>query len=78
MSMSLLMPFLVGAGILILILLGTFALFSAFYVKVEQGTALIVNDLKLGPLRGTLALWIGEGTEAYFRNVKWTSQPRGE
>ncbi|HYR09297.1 MAG TPA: hypothetical protein VEQ60_16045 [Longimicrobium sp.] len=49
MSMSLAMPFLIGAGILILMLLGTFALFSAFYVKVEQGTALIVNDMSAQP-----------------------------
>ncbi len=49
MSMSLLMPFLVGAGVLIVVLLGTFAMFSAFYVKVEQGTALIVNDLSATP-----------------------------
>ena len=49
MSVSVLMPFLVGAGILLLVVLGTFALFSAFYVKVEQGTALIVNDLSAQP-----------------------------
>jgi uncharacterized membrane protein YqiK len=49
MSTSVLMPFLVGAGILIVVLLGTFAMFSAFYVKVEQGTALIVNDLSATP-----------------------------
>ncbi|HEV3050162.1 MAG TPA: hypothetical protein VGX50_07630, partial [Longimicrobium sp.] len=49
MSTSVLMPFLVGAGVLIVVLLGTFAMFSAFYVKVEQGTALIVNDLSATP-----------------------------
>jgi uncharacterized membrane protein YqiK len=49
MSTSVLMPFLVGAGILIVVLLGTFAMFSSFYVKVEQGTALIVNDLSATP-----------------------------
>lgn len=49
MSTSLLMPFLVGAGVLLVVLLGTFAMFSAFYVKVEQGTALIVNDLSATP-----------------------------
>ncbi|HEV2146764.1 MAG TPA: hypothetical protein VGR37_05055 [Longimicrobiaceae bacterium] len=49
MSVSLVMPFLIGAGVLLVVLMGTFALFSAFYVKVEQGTALIVNDLSSVP-----------------------------
>ncbi|HLL48573.1 MAG TPA: hypothetical protein VK399_17865 [Longimicrobiaceae bacterium] len=49
MSMSIAMPFLIGAGVLLAMLLGTFALFSAFYRKVEQGTALIVNDLSAQP-----------------------------
>lgn len=35
--------------------------------------ALIVNDLKLGAdARGGIALWIANGTEAYFSNVKVT------
>ena len=49
MSMEIAMPFLIGAGVLLAMLLGTFALFSAFYTKVEQGTALIVNDLSAQP-----------------------------
>jgi uncharacterized membrane protein YqiK len=47
--MSIALPFLIGAGILLVMLLGTFALFSAFYQKVEQGTALIVNDMSAQP-----------------------------
>ncbi|MEW5926269.1 MAG: hypothetical protein AB1941_02165 [Gemmatimonadota bacterium] len=47
--MSIALPFLIGAGVLLVMLLGTFALFSAFYQKVEQGTALIVNDLSAQP-----------------------------
>jgi uncharacterized membrane protein YqiK len=43
------MPFLVGAGILLVMLIGIFGLFSAFYVKVEQGTALIINDMSSQP-----------------------------
>jgi uncharacterized membrane protein YqiK len=59
MSLSLLMPFLIGVGILLVVLLGTFAMFSAFYLKVEQGTALIVNDLSAQPkVRFTGALVI--------------------
>lgn len=49
MSTSLLLPFAIGAGILFMMLLGIFGLFRAFYVKVEQGTALIVNDMSAQP-----------------------------
>jgi hypothetical protein len=30
---------------------------------------LIVNDLKHGDSNGSVALWIGVGTVAYFRNL---------
>jgi uncharacterized membrane protein YqiK len=43
------LPFLIGAGLLLVVMLGLFGLFKAFYVKVEQGTALIVNDLSSTP-----------------------------
>lgn len=49
MSASLIMPFVIGAVVLLVMLLGIFALFSAFYVKVEQGTALIINDMSSQP-----------------------------
>lgn len=49
MNLATLMPFLVGIGIVLLILIGFFALFKAFYVKVPQGTALIVNDMSSTP-----------------------------
>ncbi|WP_414682939.1 flotillin family protein [Longimicrobium sp.] len=45
----LVMPFVIGAVVLLGMLLGIFAIFRAFYVKVEQGTALIVNDLSATP-----------------------------
>ena len=32
--------------------------------------ALIVNDLKRGATSGQIGLWIGAGTEAYFRNLE--------
>lgn len=35
---------------------------------------LIVNDLKLGETSGRIALWVGDGTEAYFS--KLTIRPR--
>jgi hypothetical protein len=35
--------------------------------------SLIVNDLKLGNTEGTLALWIGVGTDGYFSNLRVTN-----
>jgi uncharacterized membrane protein YqiK len=49
MSVSLILPFLIGAGILLVVMLGLFGLFKAFYIKVDQGTALIVNDMSSMP-----------------------------
>lgn len=49
MSLTYAMPFLIGLGSIIVMFLGLIALFKAFYVKVEQGTALIVNDLGQHP-----------------------------
>lgn len=46
---SLLMPVLIGIGVLFLVLFGLAALYKAFYVKVEQGKALIVNDMSAKP-----------------------------
>ena len=37
------------AGVALVAVLGLFALFKAFYIKVPQGTALIVNDLSATP-----------------------------
>ena len=49
MSMSMVMPFLIGVGIVFLLIVGFFVLFNAFYIKVPQGTALIVNDMSATP-----------------------------
>jgi len=48
-DLSVLMPLLTGVAIFFVILLGLAAIFKAFYVKVEQGTALIVNDMSSTP-----------------------------
>ncbi|MCW5963482.1 MAG: hypothetical protein KIT83_05540 [Bryobacterales bacterium] len=45
-----------------------------FVHGVEQ-PALIVNDLKLGEREGRIALWIGPGTLAWFRNLRVTPAP---
>lgn len=42
---------------------------ARLYVNGAAQPALIVNDLELGPGRGRVALWVGDGTEAYFSNV---------
>lgn len=49
MSGETLLPVLMIAGAVILMLLGIVGLFKAFYIKVPQGTALIVNDLSSTP-----------------------------
>ena len=43
MDLAALMPFLTIIGGIIVIILGFFGLFKAFYIKVPQGTALIVK-----------------------------------
>lgn len=48
-DLSVLMPIAVGIGIFFAILMGLAALFKAFYIKVAQGTALIVNDMTSKP-----------------------------
>lgn len=48
-DLSIVMPILIGVGIFFVILLGFAAVFKSFYVKVEQGTALIVNDMSSTP-----------------------------
>ena len=46
---------------------------AALYVNRAPQPVLIVNDLKLPPASGGVALWIGPGTEAFFRNLVVTS-----
>lgn len=43
------LPFFAIIGVIILIIVGLMGLFRSFYVKVPQGTALIVNDTKAVP-----------------------------
>jgi len=49
MDMALLMPLLVGFVVVVVVIFGMFGLFKAFYIKVPQGTALIVNDMSPSP-----------------------------
>jgi hypothetical protein len=44
---------------------------ARFYVNGADQPCLIVNDLKLPPAKGAIALWIGPGTDGYFANLHW-------
>ncbi len=48
-DLSVLMPILTGVAMFLVFLLGLAGLFKAFYFKVAQGTALIVNDMSSKP-----------------------------
>ena len=48
-DLSTVMPLLIGVGIFFIFLLGFAAMVKKFYIKVEQGTALIINTLKSKP-----------------------------
>jgi hypothetical protein len=43
---------------------------ARLYVNGAAQPTLIVNDLKRGVTTGAIGLWIGPGTEAYFRNLR--------
>ena len=43
---------------------------ARLYVNGAEQPCLIVNDLKLAPREGGVALWVGPGTEGYFSNLK--------
>ncbi len=45
---------------------------AQLYVNGAEQPCLIVKDLKLGDSEGSIALWIGPGTEAYFSNLRIT------
>jgi hypothetical protein len=42
---------------------------ARLYVHGAEQPTLLVDDLKLGDVSGRVALWIGQGTEAYFSNL---------
>jgi hypothetical protein len=47
---------------------------ARLYVHGAEQPCLIVNDLKLDPQAGGVALWVGPGTEGYFSNLKITAK----
>jgi len=46
---------------------------ARLFVNGAPQPALIVNDLKRGVTSGHIGLWIGAGTEAYFRDLRVTA-----
>jgi hypothetical protein len=47
---------------------------ARLFVHGAEQPVLIVNDLKLEPQHGQVALWVGPGTEGYFANLKITAR----
>ena len=47
---------------------------ARLYVHGAEQPCLIVNDLRLEPRDGGVALWVGTGTEGYFSNLKITAK----
>jgi hypothetical protein len=47
---------------------------ARLYVHGAEQPCLIINDLKLDPQAGGVALWVGPGTEGYFSNLKITAK----
>jgi len=45
---------------------------AKLYVNGAAQPCLIVNDLKLAPNPGAVALWVGPGTDGYFSNLRVT------
>jgi hypothetical protein len=46
---------------------------ARLYVHGAEQPCLIVDDMKLEPREGGVALWVGPGTEGYFSNLKITT-----
>lgn len=47
---------------------------ARLYVNGADQPCLIVNDMKIAPHDGGVALWVGPGTEGYFSNLKVTAK----
>jgi hypothetical protein len=47
---------------------------ARLFVGGSEQPCLIVNDMKLEPHDGGVALWVGPGTEGYFANLKITKR----
>ena len=43
---------------------------ASLYVNRAENPCLVVHDLKLGDVEGSVGLWMGQDTEGYFRNLR--------
>jgi len=50
---------------------------ARLYVHGAAQPALVVTDLKLGDVSGSVGIWIGPGTEGYFTGLKITPEKSG-
>ena len=48
---------------------------AQLFVHDADQPTLVINDLKLGDSEGGVALWVGPGTEGYFRNLHVKKKP---
>lgn len=48
---------------------------ARLYVHDAPQPCLVVDDVRLEPREGAVALWVGPGTEGYFSNLKITPKP---
>jgi hypothetical protein len=46
---------------------------ATLYVGNATQPTLLVHDLKLGEVAGGIALWVGPGTDGYFKNLRVTN-----
>jgi hypothetical protein len=47
---------------------------AALYINRAENPCLIIHDLKLGDVEGSIGLWMGQDTDGYFRNVRISSE----
>ena len=47
---------------------------ASLYVNHATNPCLIVHDLKRGDAEGAVALWMGQDTEGYFKNLSITKR----
>jgi hypothetical protein len=47
---------------------------ASLYVNHAKNPCLIVHDMKLGDIEGSVGLWMGQDTEGYFRNLRISKQ----
>ena len=47
---------------------------ASLFVNNARNPCLIVHDLKLGDVEGSVGLWMGQDTEGYFRNLSISKQ----